>query len=355
MLDKVLNARSDNLQILRFAAAGLVLITHITFYLHERVNVAVSVWHGGEIGVPIFFVISGFVMLLSGNKLARSADGAKIFLIRRYARVLPLYWLITTIKIVLVFAIPAAVLHNRPDMLKTIASYALFPMFNADGEVRPIHGVGWTLLHEMFFYYVFSLALVLRQSPLVFASLSIIFLCSLGLVLPAESAFTVVVFSNLNLLFVAGMVLASLYMKNLRLPPLIAALLLVCSVAAIALPDLNQIVRSSVGSFKLEAVLIVAAMLSLGLDGWPGLKKLLVRLGDSSYSLYLVHPIIAPMVCLTLFKLGLRSPGLILGGTILVVVPIAHLIYLLIEKRMNQKVLSTFKNRLLPAPRVSTF
>jgi len=132
------NERDGNLQILRFVAAALVLVTHITFYIHERIIGEVEIWHGGEAGVPIFFVISGFVMHLSGERLPRNSDGAKTFLRRRIARVFPLYWLITTLKIVIAVIAPAAILHNRPDLLRAICSYILFPVLNDAGEVRPV-------------------------------------------------------------------------------------------------------------------------------------------------------------------------------------------------------------------------
>ncbi|MBV7535962.1 acyltransferase [Duganella sp. sic0402] len=338
--------RNENLQILRFVAAALVLVTHITFYLHDRISSAHAIWHGGEIGVPIFFVISGFVMYLSGAKLDRDASSAKFFLARRVARVFPLYWLITTFKLAIVILAPAAALHNRPDLWQALASYVLFPTLNAAGEVRPLHGVGWTLLHEMLFYYVFSLSLLLRQSPFICSAVIIGALWGAGFFLPADTALAQVLFSPLNLLFIAGMALAWQYQHGRRLPLLAAVLALVIGIATIVSPEIGETLHRMLGGFNAGAVLIVAAMLSLQLNVVPAFKKLLVRLGDSSYSLYLIHPIAAPIICVGLFKLHVQSPYVILPIAFVASVIAAHFVYLLVENPLNKAAWKLLKRTL---------
>ena len=346
------SARNENLQILRFVAAGLVLITHITFYIHERVDSSVDIWHGGEAGVPIFFVISGFVMYLTGEKLPRNSDGAKLFLRRRVARVFPLYWLITTLKLAVAVVAPAAILHNRPDLLHTLGSYILFPMLNEEGRVQPLHGVAWTLLHEMFFYYIFSVCLLLRKSPLVWGSVTIGALWLVGLVVPAESALARVSFSEINLMFVVGMVLAWLHKRTYRLPHAVALLFLFTGIAMLAVPDFTTLRNKLIGGFSIEAVFLVAALLSIKFAALPKSRMLLAKLGDSSYSLYLIHPILAPAVALILFQFYIRSAYLILPMTFVICVGTAHLVYRFVENPLNIKVGRlldrVFTNRVLP-------
>ncbi|MDY7547887.1 acyltransferase [Glaciimonas sp. CA11.2] len=331
------NVRDENLQILRFVAAALVLVTHITFYIHDRINLGSGVWHGGESGVPIFFVISGFVMYLSGQKLSKNADGAKRFLRRRIARVFPLYWLITTLKVTIALIIPALILHNRPDLLSVIGSYVLFPMLNAVGEVRPIHGVAWTLLHEMLFYYVFALSLFLRQPTFVFTSLIIVGMSVIGLFVRAESALAQVCFNTINLMFVSGMALALGYSKGFRLPKGLALTLLGLGLAILLIPYVRDLRHYFVGDFHVEGVMIVAALLSIKMSIFPNFKKLLVQLGDSSYSLYMIHPILAPAICVILLKFYIQSAYLILPIAFVSCVCIAHFVYRYIETPLNTR------------------
>jgi peptidoglycan/LPS O-acetylase OafA/YrhL len=165
----------------------------------------VAVWHFGEIGVPLFFVISGLVMILSSTALPLEPSGAKVFMRRRLLRVVPLYWLATSIKVAFALLVPAVVLHNHFDLVFAIKSYLFVPSFNLEGEVRPIHGVGWTLLHEMFLYLAFAAAMALRVRPLWWVSALITVLCIAGALWPPQSAGLTVVMHPVNLCFVVGM------------------------------------------------------------------------------------------------------------------------------------------------------
>ena len=329
--------RNENLQILRFFAAALVLVTHITFYIHERMMTSVEIWHNGEVGVPIFFVISGFVMQYTGDKFEKNISGASLFLRRRIARIFPLYWLITIAKIAIALVLPAVVLHNRPNLLSAMGSFFLVPMFSADGEVRPIHGVAWTLLHEMFFYYIFSLSIFLRKKPLIYGSLAISALCVYGLFTPQESAVMRVVTDQINLLFVAGMVLAWIYKKNFNIPKHFFVILLILSLWGIFSSDFLAFKRAYLHNFYIDAVALVYALMNLQFSQFPNLRAKLKALGDSSYSLYLIHPIATPGICIALFKLNLLSlaPLIIIATTI--TVTCAALVYRFIETPLNKK------------------
>lgn len=340
------NSREENLQILRFVAAALVLVTHITFYIRERVNHSFDIWNGGEIGVPIFFIISGFVMYISGARLEKNIEGAKYFIRRRIARVFPLYWLMTTLKIVLAFLVPAAVLHNRPDVLNVLGSYALFPMFNAEGDIRPLHGVGWTLLHEMLFYYIFSLSLVFRRTPIIFSSCVITVLWLLGFLFSFNSALWRICVSELNLLFVVGMLLAAAYKNGFKVPKISACVLLLIGLLMFLSKDFRALQHHYIGSFNIGAILIVTALLSLQFTVLPKLKILLIKLGDSSYSLYMTHPILAPAICLILYKLHITSPYLILLIAMMICLFAGHFIYKFIEKPLNARATKFLENRI---------
>lgn len=143
--------RSQFIQIGRFLAALLVVVTHSTFYAHDRLAGVLPIWRFGEVGVPIFFVISGLVMVISCRSIPRDVNGSATFLLRRFIRIVPLYWLVTLFKIAVAILLPAAVNHNHFQLDHAIKSLLFIPYFNSSGEMRPMHGVGWTLLHEVFF------------------------------------------------------------------------------------------------------------------------------------------------------------------------------------------------------------
>jgi exopolysaccharide production protein ExoZ len=83
-------------------------------------------------GVDLFFVISGFVMVVSSENLFATQGGAITFLVRRLARIVPPYWLMTAI------AIPGLTLPN--DLWSLMASYLFIPYQMPNGIFAPIRG-----------------------------------------------------------------------------------------------------------------------------------------------------------------------------------------------------------------------
>src|ERR1700757_5056732 len=92
----------NNLQVLRaYAAANVVLVHLLPLY-------GVS-WHVGLYGVDLFFVLSGFLMMMiAGTDPSR-------FLTRRLIRILPLYWLCTLGVFVISLISPDFLHSTKPD------------------------------------------------------------------------------------------------------------------------------------------------------------------------------------------------------------------------------------------------
>ena len=94
-------SRLDSLQILRFFAALLVVIGHTQHALLERLGAAAGRYAfvplDWGLGVDVFFVISGFVMYYLMHDRFAQAGATATFLRRRVVRVVPMYWLFTTL------------------------------------------------------------------------------------------------------------------------------------------------------------------------------------------------------------------------------------------------------------------
>jgi peptidoglycan/LPS O-acetylase OafA/YrhL len=315
----------EGIQALRFIAAAMVLLTHETFYIHERVSSAFRIWTPGSSGVPIFFVISGIVMILASAKLSNNIVGSCTFLSARISRIVPLYWLLTTFKVILAIAIPSAILHNHFDWAHALKSYFFIPAFNQDGEIRPIHGVGWTLLHEMYFYLLYAISMALRANPLWTVGIFICGVYTLGLFVAFDSAFMLVATSHENLHFVIGMALGVLLLRNRYTIHQAAgiciatwAVLLSAKFAHIPL-IVDPIAATAAGAVPL----FVRASVRGGMNFFA-------RLGESSYSLYLIHPIVASGLVTIFGKLQI-SLILNLLLSFLITVAIAHAVHLFIE------------------------
>lgn len=96
----------------------------------------------GAIGVPIFFVVSGFVMGIQA--FDPGLRGALEFGAKRIARIVPSYWLLTLL------AVPIFAVGDANLILKSLFFVAETPVSH------PIIGPGWSLEYEMFFYLLFA-------------------------------------------------------------------------------------------------------------------------------------------------------------------------------------------------------
>ncbi|WP_327431185.1 acyltransferase family protein [Streptomyces sp. NBC_01236] len=118
----------------------------------------------GPLGVQIFFVISGFVICMSGwGRSLRS------FFASRASRLLPAYWA-AVILVTAVFALPVVAFHavSPSDALVNLT------MMQQPLGVDRVLGVCWTLWAEVRFYALFALCIVLpganRQRVILFCA-----------------------------------------------------------------------------------------------------------------------------------------------------------------------------------------
>jgi exopolysaccharide production protein ExoZ len=200
-----------SLQALRAVAASLVVADHALLDVTrgDVENSATSLaWMMGRIGVAIFFVISGFIMVhISWDDFGRRGAAAE-FLRRRVVRIVPLYWLAT----IAAFGFhKVSETHGAdagwPELLRSIL---FIPYSNDDGGWAPILAQGWTLNYEMFFYALFAAALSFRRQiavPAIVGTL-VIFTFAGSFLTPGILAY---LSSPIVLLFVVGIGLAVLW------------------------------------------------------------------------------------------------------------------------------------------------
>jgi exopolysaccharide production protein ExoZ len=279
------------LQVLRAVAAIMVLCTHSGFYAAERLAPGYRYWSHGATGVDIFFVLSGFVMIHSSRSLFTKPGGWAIFAERRVVRIVPLYWIATTLKLAFMLGGAAEVLHAQAGPWQIFATYFFFPAHNADLEYRPLLGVGWTLNFEMFFYLLFTLCLALRAN--VYWVLGILFT---GLAVASHwqvfSGPPYMFYTDAIVLdFLYGMLIARLLRERDKpLPPLLTTVLMVAGFTLLTSPIVmhTQLILGLAAALILWAVIELEPFLSL-------IPKWALFLGDASYAIYLFHSMIAPL------------------------------------------------------------
>ncbi|SIP93201.1 MULTISPECIES: acyltransferase [unclassified Bosea (in: a-proteobacteria)] len=289
-------AQNQNIQALRAVAALMVVLAHAgheTEALGPKVGRAVvdlSMLQLGA-GVDIFFVISGFIMVYTSAGLYGQPGAPRQFLLRRFIRIAPLYWLLTTL--LLAGALVAPQLLNVPigDWQHVLSSYLFIPSLRG-GEIRPVMALGWTLNLEMFFYLLFAATLVLPlRSGITALALILSGLALCGALFQPAQVQLAFWTQGIILEFLFGCLLALAYRRGARLKGPAAALAVAVGLAAmVRLPGLDDAPGwPPVLRWGVPALLVVAGAALYGGKA-PRIALLLAGLGDASYSLYLVHP-----------------------------------------------------------------
>jgi len=322
--------RFDGIQVLRFAASAMVLIAHATIYTAERLNASITVWRVGGAGVDIFFVISGFVIVLASHGRAPDAwVGWRSFLAKRVLRIYPMYWLATLLNLTILLAMPAAVLHSRFEMNELIQWFLLIPTLNGDGRVEPLVGVGWTLYFETFFYALFALALALRRSPYLLLP-PILIVCALASAWKRPDWPPTAVYLDPRVLeFLLGMAVAATKDRLVQHPMAGAVAAVVGFVLMFAFGAIGGL--PEFGIRATASLLIVAGTVAFEPRVSGRVPSILLFLGAASYAIYLIHPLTVPIVPMLMSKLHLQSAGLSVIGCIAVGVIAPSVLHRIIE------------------------
>jgi len=289
--------------VLRTLAALAVAAFHFQFDLARSFpGISVPDMTRGAAGVDVFFVISGFVITRSA--LLSPDSGARYFLARRLIRIVPLYWAVTLLYLVLA-ALPTG--HDSTYTLPNIlASFVFIPFPRADGVMQPVIGQGWSLNYEMMFYLMFAAALGLSRryaGALVVAALLSIVAVGTSSAGSAQFEFWS---SAIVLEFAAGVALAEVHARGATLPrPLAVAGVLVALAAYLFAP----VPSTELGFARLLGWGVPAVMLvgSVALSAQPLAPRWqpLLLLGAASYGMYLLHSVPNRGVVLVLGRLGL--------------------------------------------------
>ncbi len=289
------------IQVLRALAALMVVAHHATIVLFQRDHLPAPNWIAGSSGVDIFFVISGFVMTISSAPLRFAAHPARTFLLRRLERIVPLYWLVTTAKVVVLLLVPALGLNGLGSLAHVIASYLFFPVLNGEGRLEPVVVVGWTLNFEMAFYLLFAIALAFRRRPVWVLSPLLLALPLLPVHwmvhLPVSLWFY---YSTVLWEFMFGMLLGSVAHRVRHLPQWLGWVCVLSGLPVLLLLNGPGTSFWRGWQWGLPALAVVAGAVILEQRWGAWSPRWSLELGDASYSIYLIHtftlPALAPLL-----------------------------------------------------------
>jgi exopolysaccharide production protein ExoZ len=246
----------------------------------------------GGFGVDIFFVISGFIMWVTTENGRLSS---KDFWIRRIKRIVPLYWVFTSMLVVVGFAIPWALQSTVVTVPTAVMSYLFIPHYYSNvvlgSQVAPLLGTGWTLNYEMFFYLIFGITIfpLFSANRLLLITLFLVGLVFAGQFIDNKGPFGIVYTNQLLLEFLFGIYLGRSREKIEVFPNGVGVALIVSAFLMMLILFYCCAFLPRIIIFGIPATLLIAGGISIekGLKARPVVTALF--LGDASYSLYLSH------------------------------------------------------------------
>ncbi len=290
--------RLTSIQALRGVAALAVVIHHVALAAGYS-----PMFDIGAVGVDIFFVISGFIMVYTCRDQVGQPGFSYRFLIRRLLRIVPLYWTLTTIMLAASFVMGGRASTYPPFVF--LASYLFIAVPRPDGVIQPLVVVGWTLNLEVAFYALFALAVGILGRVGIHALCVVLAGAALaGQLIEPASPVVAFYLSTILLNFVGGMVIGLAFDRGTRLGPVVGGALMLAGAAALLAqiggPIPMPVPRVLLWMVPSVALVAAAALAFPHRSGW--ITGLLGRLGDISYSLYLVH-LIPLWACRQAFEL----------------------------------------------------
>jgi peptidoglycan/LPS O-acetylase OafA/YrhL len=308
--------RIANIERLRGLAALGVVLCHALgqFYGFTRYSPGPERLLGwaGQVGVAVFFVVSGFCIRLPMARALTGDPGARLnvrrYLERRARRILPPYWMAIAVSIAVGLVSPIGLLdggHGPLNIgLHLVGLHTLWPR-----SFTSINGVFWTIGLEIQFYLAYLLLANRPATPAKGLALLVLALAAYGaasLAFPNPSPWRGVgqefVLATLWQWYI-GAVLADLYVRHASafaaVPRGLAWAGRIAAFAALFALGLGDPVVAQVHltywALPFAALAAVAAAL---LGRQPGRIGPLDALGQASYSLYLLHPAVLGLVVL---------------------------------------------------------
>ena len=294
------------LQMLRGLAATLVVLFHLqAAAIAEGHQPGILGWfEGGEVGVDVFFVLSGFVIFHAVR--GRQHLGAGWFLRQRFWRIVPPYWAVLALTLVALagLAVMRGDWSEWPDPWVILVSVVLLPLPDQ------VMAVAWTLTVEGMFYLVFAATYFRFGARGAIAALAVWSALTLGLKLvdlglPRELG---IIFYSGVLEFLFGGLISLAISAGWRAGAVPAVILGAVGLAVVVTGHVGfGWSRAFVAGIPSAALVYGLAAANWRMPDWT------LVWGEASYLLYLVHLLVFSIAGTLLRMAGVAPYGSLLS------------------------------------------
>lgn len=335
--------RLHNLDYLRGLAAIGIMLFHYSSWTYGDYDADSFMGRLGLYGVSIFYVLSGLTLYyVYFKKMVPSWDDIRDFYIKRFFRIYPLLWAVIITTVVLSMKIP-------PVTKLVLNLTGLFGFVKWDGYI----GVGvWSIGNELVFYAFFPFFIYFsKHRPAIFWIFS-------GLLLAVYVYFAFFLLTpqqplqaqwhhyvnplNQVLLFLGGYLIGYVFSQT-SVPNLVCVLLILAGVALFTLlpvegDRINLVTGYNRLAFTLACFVVCFGFFKLHVEVPAFIDKPLSLFGESSYSIYLLHPLVYS-VCgkIAVRLLGMSKGPVLMVGSIVITLIVSYICYEKFEKFFMKK------------------
>jgi exopolysaccharide production protein ExoZ len=291
-----------NLQCCRGIAAVMVLMAHANLMINKKMFSGAFII--GWSGVDFFFILSGFIIYYISSRYVGKPGALSAYLSKRLIRVYPVYWLYTlgflTLNYLLLKFIGKGIIDwISLDFTGVLRSLLLYPTHVSKGEM-PIIPVAWTLSFEIIFYIIFGVYILTIKKTfqfIIIVWMLFVALSSCKIIDVTLNPLLSTICNAKNIEFIYGCIIAELTLRNKILENRSIALsIFIAGIVLLTISWINEMTHFSYFpkmdslNFGIPYSLIIYGLISLETSNSNSkTKRLLVYLGDASYSIYLIH------------------------------------------------------------------
>jgi exopolysaccharide production protein ExoZ len=336
---------------LRGLCAASIMLMHYYSLMNIPHDATTFLGRIGFYGVDIFYILSGLSLYTVHHDKPLSAPELKLFYTKRVFRIFPLLWLVIIYNILRGSLISG---DSYPLSQIFLNLTGLFGFVAWDEYI----GVGtWSIGNEIVFYACFPLLMAASKRPWIFMSIlaaSFIATCMFSFHLQTLDASEIwSVYTNpVNHLFyfIAGIAIGRFGDLILSRSSSVLWLLLAASVLLFVLyPVTGSEYTVIKGLYRVLFTLpCIGAVLFFYRQRFSAprvLDTFLVKLGEASYSVYLLHPIVLSTLTLVLARIHVsyEHPAAIIIPSVILTLLISYIVFITFEKyfiRLGKKLAS---------------
>jgi peptidoglycan/LPS O-acetylase OafA/YrhL len=340
--------RLNEIDLLRFLAALAVVIFHYAFRGYAADGLSTMPYPAlapaakyGYLGVDLFFMISGFVILMT----AMGGD-LRDFAVSRISRLYPAFWTCCTLTFVAVLEM------GGRRYSATFSQYIVnMTMLSGFAGIPSLDGAYWSLFVEIRFYILVSIVLLLRRIHQAESFLLAWLIASIALAIWPIGRLRQYLIADYSAYFIAGAFCFLVMSKGLsyrRLSSIIVSWALALKNALGTLPERDNhyaTEHSRCVVFSIVTACFVALFLvAIRRTGVLKAQRWAI-LGALTYPLYLIHQNIGFMIFNAVYPVV--NAHVLLWTTLGFVLALAYGVHILVERRLSSFMKLSLR-RLLP-------